>query len=156
MMATKKQGEFKMGYHFSKGTTTVEYFWGDMHYYSIRADVIINDRKELNEFIARFESDKTQFDVVDYNTGYNLTKAVREYTVAVRKRIDFEVITFEHNGQTYRTKTRKHSKVMEISKKADKIIAHKMIQTMCLVDDATGDVIGIGDILGETDMMWEF
>ena len=141
-----------MGYTYTRGTTSIEFFDYDMHTYSIRADKIINDYKDLRDVTERFEKDHSQFDYYDYFTHSTFHKASREYTVSIRKRVDFELLVFEYEGREYRIKTRKYSTIRDIRRKA-KIKEHKQLQTMCLVDDATGDILGEGAVLGSIDLL---
>lgn len=142
-----------MGYTYTQGYTAIEYFWGDMHTYSIRADKLINDYKDLKDVTERFEKDHNQFDYYDYFNGCTFHKADREYTVGVNKRVDFQLVVFEYDGKGYSIKTRSYSTVSKIKKMATTIKEHKQLQTHCLVDDATGKVLGINKILGEVDLL---
>ena len=107
-----------MGYTYTRGTTSIEFFDYDMHTYSIRADKIINDYKDLRDVTERFEKDHSQFDYYDYFTHSTFHKASREYTVSIRKRVDFELLVFEYEGREYRIKTRKYSTIRDIRRKA--------------------------------------
>lgn len=141
-----------MGYTYTAGTTSIEFFDWDMHTYSIRADKIINDYKDLKDVTERFEKDHSQFDYYDYFNRSTFHKASRDYTVSVRKRVDFELLIFEYEGREYSIKTRKYSTIRNIRNNA-KIKEHKQLQTMCLVDDATGDILGEGVVLGSIDLL---
>lgn len=142
-----------MGYTYTQGTTSIEFFDYDMHTYSIRADKIINDYKDLKDVTDRFEEDKSQFDYYDYFTNATFHKANREYTVQVNKRIDFQLLVFEYEGKEYRIKTCKYKIISKIKKAATTIKEHKQLQTNCLVDDATGDVLGVNNVMGEIDLL---
>lgn len=142
-----------MGYTYTKGTTAIEFFDYDMHTYSIRADKIINDYADLKDVINRFEADHSQFDYTDYFNRATFHKAAREYTTQVLKRQDFYQLVFEYQGQPYRIKTKKVTKVWKIRKLADKVTEYKTIQTISLVDDATDELLGIKEVLGEIDQL---
>lgn len=147
---------FYKGFHASEGTTGVSRFWGDVHVLDFRADAVIESFEDLKDQVARFEADPTQFDVVDWGCGYKAKKAVRNYEVNVVQRVDFEKVVFTYKGDTYCTKTRKHTVVMKIDKMADEVLEHKYIQTMSLVSEPSGDVLGIKEVLGEVEARLPF
>jgi hypothetical protein len=114
-----------------------------MHILDIRADKMIGSREDLIDVVDRYKADKTQFDVVNWDSGYKFIKAVREYDVLVKSLVNFEVIVFEYEGKTYRTRTRKYFSVkMKITKNGGKVIEHTTEQVECLISDATNEVIG--------------
>lgn len=144
------------GYHASEGTTTVSSFWSDVHLLDFRADKVITDHEVLKEQVERFKADRTQFDITDYSSHAKNIKAVRKYSCLIEKRVDFEKVVFEYQGKEYKIQTRKHTVVMKINKNADKIIEHKDVQTIALVDDESGEVIGIQKVLGEVEHYLDF
>lgn len=142
-----------MGYTFTEGTTAIEYFWGDMHTYSIRADKVLKSRGDMMEVVKRFEADRTQFDYVDYNGHANLNKAARKYTVLLEKEVSFEEIVFTFEGKEFKTTTTKWSVISKIQKNADKILSHKQVFAVGLVDDETDKALAINKVIRELDLL---
>lgn len=134
------------GYNAAPGSTRVDLFWTDMHILTFRADALIHTFLDLKEQVARFEANREAYDVTDYNEGHKLVKANREYDVTVPRVIHFDVLRFLYEGKEYRLRTRKLSKILEVRKKADKILEESTEWQECLVSDATGEILAEGKV----------
>lgn len=142
-------------YQAAKGTTRVMLFWSDIHASDFRAELPITTHAELREQVEKFRRDNAAFDVTDYACGPKFFKANREYDCLVKRNVDFYNIVFKHGGKTYRTRTSRLDKALQIRKQADEVLEYIREEVACLVSDATREVKAEGEVLRRRDVLKE-